>query len=510
MTAECELQRRLRLRRIHSFGTRPMLFHRCLRVAAIVTILLLITFIRDFFVRDALQEVKWKNETIVLATAIPTIATTELLTTTPTTVPIRENLNQPSTSSSLSKHKQKQKQKQNQKFNNTRTINAFNQSILNNNNNNTSTILVKAKIPYNKTLRGNVTEPRKKQEHTILPLNQSSFTETHFHLPAMLHDDPDHHQSQEQRDLFLAKYCHLEGTDWFPPDDSWQWRAPAAVIAGTHAAGIPGIVQAMHVSEAKQNRNFFFHKHFAKFLTRKGKVKVWSARQRLWNRNYKALKVSKDLITIDATEGYLFHSTTVPVRLLCTCPWIKLVIVLRNPVDRVWGHYQEFKTHHNLRIPLEEWIANDVMLLQDVGLLPGNGSKQKQFDLAPDEDDAYALYMQFVKEGPVGQGLYEIQLRHWLAALQALGRDLNTSVLILRYEEWKSNPQGVLQHIIDFLGLPSRDTVIRNLQLVDQSLASKVMDPETRAQLETIYAPFNKKLYQMLGWQEVWKGESDQ
>ena len=126
------------------------------------------------------------------------------------------------------------------------------------------------------------------------------------------------------------------------------------------------------------------------------------------------------------------------------------------------------------------------------------------------KDDAYALYMQFVKEGPVGQGLYEIQLRHWLAALQALGRDLNTSVLILRYEEWKSNPQGVLQHIIDFLGLPSRDTVIRNLQLVDQSLASKEMDPETRAQLETIYAPFNKKLYQMLGWQEVWKGESDQ
>ena len=118
MTAECELQRRLRLRRIHSFGTRPMLFHRCLRVAAIVTILLLITFIRDFFVRDALQEVKYKNETIVLATAIPTIATTELPTTTPITVPIQEHSSQPSISFSLSKHKQKQKQ--NQKFNNTR------------------------------------------------------------------------------------------------------------------------------------------------------------------------------------------------------------------------------------------------------------------------------------------------------------------------------------------------------------------------------------------------------
>lgn len=529
-SVERELRRR-RLRRRPSFGKMPMLFHRCIRVAAIVTVLLLMTFIKDMLLQDSddVEDVELKNisslviggDTVTgkeqLRDSEEANESINLLETDqkqeqplakppssariPVSKPADEPVtNNPSTNPTKPKPTnlptpQPLKVSQPTRFDSGNAepgeASAAKTTTVRN-----STITSLSKPSSSKTST---------TKHTILKLNRSSFTETHFHLPSMLQDDPDHHLSQKQRDQFLSTYCFVEGTDWFPPDGSWELRAPAAVLAGAHSAGISGLVKLLDATTSNQ---FFYQRSFGKFMSKSGKVQVKSARQRLWSRNVKPIQTSKTRISIDATEGYLFHSTTVPVRILCTCPWVKLIVMLRNPVDRVWGQYQEFKKTHNLKLSLEEWISPDLLALRQVGLIPDpNNTKSTVVD----EDEAYALYLQIAQEGPVGHGLYEIQLRHWLGALQAMGRDLNTSVLILRFEEMKSNPKVILQHVTDFLGLPSleKTTVRRSLQLVDRGQASTAMDPDTRLELEAIFASFNAKLYDMLGWQAVWNDESE-
>jgi outer membrane biosynthesis protein TonB len=545
-TAERELRRR-RLRRHHSFGKVPMLFHRCLRVAAIVTVLVLVTFIKDFLLQDSddVEEVELKN---ISANVIGsdsnsgsgTVTGKEQLRETHLPDRIQEK---DDTNESIDPEEPEQKQEQplvkppslasipvsrptDEPATNKRKENPIkpkpsnspthqpiktSQPTRSDSSNaepgeaSATTAAKTTTLRNNTTLSKAASSKASTTKHTILKLNRSSFTETHFHLPSMLQDDPDHHLSQQQRDQFLSTYCFVEGTDWFPPDGSWKLRAPAAVFAGAHAAGISGLVKLLDATTSNQ---FFYQRSFGKFMTKSGKVRVWSARQRLWSRNFKPVQTSETRVSIDATEGYLFHSTTVPVRILCTCPWVKLIVMLRNPVDRVWGQYQEFKQNHNLKLSLEEWIAPDLKALREVGLIPDPNNTNST---VVDEDEAYALYLQIAQEGPIGHGLYEIQLRHWLGALQAMGRDLNTSVLILRFEEMKSSPNVILQHVTDFLGLPSLETtsIRRSLQLVDRGQASTAMDPDTRLELEAVFAPFNEKLYDMLGWQAVWKDESE-
>ena len=494
--------RRLRSpRRSNSFGTMPILFHRCLRIASIATVLVIISIVKDLLLERAqhqafMEDVEFKTSrnNVTLSRPFSSLVS-------PPSSPVAENVN-------------------------------VNRS--NNNNNNKKPSKAPPSAKPHRTKRPTAKASNKKTAVRRNGLNTTNQNQTilQFNLSSSFSTGKDAQQQQQlQRDLFAEMYCQLEGTnDWLPADQtSWKWRAPAAVMAGSHATGIRTLMAQLvqrnnHVLPTRHSSNVqFFQSHaFKKFMTRQGKVNVATARQRMWSRNYpvKALESNDNTITIDATEGYLFHSTTVPIRLLCTCPWIKLIVILRNPVDRLWEHYQEFRKNHNLRVSLEDWIAADLQILQKVGLIqdPKNNSIDK---MTVDEDEAYALYLQTAMEGPIGHGLYEIQLRQWLVALQAMGRDLKTSVLILRLEEWETNPNGMIQHVVEFLGLPPNNTTRttknntttttttnRQLQLVYKSQGSSFMDPDTRLKLETLYAPFNNKLYHMLGWQDVWKASN--
>lgn len=56
--------------------------------------------------------------------------------------------------------------------------------------------------------------------------------------------------------------------------------------------------------------------------------------------NADALFKYPSLLTGESTPSYLLHSDVVIPRLKAVCPWAKLLVVLRDPVDRAYSQYQ--------------------------------------------------------------------------------------------------------------------------------------------------------------------------
>ena len=336
---------------------------------------------------------------------------------------------------------------------------------------------------------------------------------------------------------FVDEYCALEGAEWFPstPETKWHQRAPYFVIAGSLEAGVPSITKrlAQHSQLLEhQHPPFFLAKNFKPFLAAATsavssslssstttttmtmtmtykKPKILSARQYLYNMAYYTAKDLKNknntlLKAFDASTGYLFWSSTVPINLLCTCPWTKIIVVLRNPVDRLMAHYQS-AGRLGLKIGIEAWMEADLKLLKDtIATMPSSST-------ASSSASWWSTYLSLIRDdAPIGRGIYEIQLRQWLSVLDKMGK--LDDILILNYEDWRRSPSLVWTRILDFLqlpeefpsNLPNASEPVPPFLDGDGTTASSSMDPSLRKKLIKYYKPYNRKLYDLLGWDQVW------
>ncbi len=51
------------------------------------------------------------------------------------------------------------------------------------------------------------------------------------------------------------------------------------------------------------------------------------------------LKLCPSCLTGDSTPSYLLHSDLVIPRVKAVCPWVKIIVMLRDPIDRALSHY---------------------------------------------------------------------------------------------------------------------------------------------------------------------------
>jgi hypothetical protein len=67
------------------------------------------------------------------------------------------------------------------------------------------------------------------------------------------------------------------------------------------------------------------------------------------------------LVSGEATPYYIFHPL-VPDRVYKLFPNVKLIVLLRNPVDRAWSHY-----HHEVRGGFEQLSFEEAILSKLTG-----------------------------------------------------------------------------------------------------------------------------------------------
>ena len=185
-------------------------------------------------------------------------------------------------------------------------------------------------------------------------------------------------------------------------------------------------------------------------------------------------KTNQKLLSGEASPGYLFKPM-VPGRMKDLLPDVKLIVILRNPVDRAYSDY-----HHSIRggkdtLSFEKAIESEEercaeeweRVLKDPNFRPRN----------------YMAYSYLAK------GLYADSLERWFKHYD------RKQFLILATEDFHKNPQLILDQIFDFLGVSSFQAEnLRNLNVGEYNK----MNVDTRKLLVEYFKPHNEKLYNLL------------
>jgi hypothetical protein len=297
----------------------------------------------------------------------------------------------------------------------------------------------------------------------------------------------------------------------------YQHRAPYALIVGAMKAGTSSLNSYLEehskIMRTKMKELHFYDFKFDNYTTTEGILRggARKAYGEIYEQNvaFGTLKTNKNIIALDDSPRYLFWSERVPARVLCVTPsWVKILAILRNPIDRAFSQYNMFYSKpgkvqkKGVAFTFEEWIENDIEDMRNTGVLQDE-IPPEEFRNSPEEEAAWKAYTRMGSHAPIGRGLYAIQLRQWFNAFKEAGKSLN-DVLVIQSELMKEEPNLVYANILGFLGLrhePLKDSDEKFVGKYNISLKT-----ETRKMLELLYAPYNQELYELLGddWTGVW------
>jgi hypothetical protein len=182
----------------------------------------------------------------------------------------------------------------------------------------------------------------------------------------------------------------------------------------------------------------------------------------------------------EATPYYLFHPLT-PQRMARDLPSCKLIVLLRNPVDRAVSQYHHARAWGYEELSLEQGIRQETARLQ--------GEEER---LRRDDN-----YRSFAHQhlSYVARGRYALQLERWF---EHFDRD---QFLILKAEDLFTEPEAVVAESQRFLGLtpqPPADLHGRNIRSYDS------VSDALQSELQATFEPENQRLRNLLGRDFAW------
>ena len=193
------------------------------------------------------------------------------------------------------------------------------------------------------------------------------------------------------------------------------------------------------------------------------------------SRYYFYKKMNQKLLTGEASPTYFFYPT-VPSRMKKILPDIKLIVILRNPIDRAYSHY-----HHIIRTKRETISSFEKAIELEEERCTGERER-----LIKDPNFVPTHYR---NHSYLTGGIYADHLENWFKYYS------KKQFLILTTEDFRSNSQQTLDQIFDFLGVaPFQVANLRNLNVGNY----KKMNKNTRKFLIEYFKPHNKRLAKLL------------
>lgn len=186
-------------------------------------------------------------------------------------------------------------------------------------------------------------------------------------------------------------------------------------------------------------------------------------------------------LNVEASPYYLYHPA-VPARVKALLPEVRLIALLRDPVERTWSGYLHAR-ERGLE-PLEFADALDA----EAGRLRG----EEQRMLA---DPSYASHAHR-HHSYQARGLYADQLRRWLEHFP------RERLLLLKAEDLYADAPGVTRRVLGFLGLPEMPGIQPSWR---NSTPDKTpMPDEIRDRLRRYFEPANAALRDIAGPEFDW------
>jgi hypothetical protein len=185
-------------------------------------------------------------------------------------------------------------------------------------------------------------------------------------------------------------------------------------------------------------------------------------------------------LTGEASPYYVFHPH-VPSRVARVLPNIKLIALLRNPVDRAYSHYQHERRRGFETLSFAEAIAQESARIEH--------EAERML-----KDEQYTSY-NHQHYSYLSRGIYVDQLERWMRVFPS------EQLLILRSEQLYAEPAATIGQVMSFLGIPTPTPKV-NRQHSAPTYAK--LDAAMRERLVEYFKPHNRRLSDYLGRRFDW------
>jgi hypothetical protein len=231
-----------------------------------------------------------------------------------------------------------------------------------------------------------------------------------------------------------------------------------------HPAIQPARVKELHFFDLEYRRGLRWYRSF--FPSR-------------WLRS-RAARSGRAVVAGEATPYYLFHPH-VPRRIARDLPGVRLLAILRNPVDRAWSQHRHEVAEGRETLPFAEAVR-----CEEERLAP---------ELARLARDEHAISTIHQHHSYLARGRYAEQLERWLALFP------RERLLVLGAEALYADPAATVTRVHAFLGVEPRRL---EAPRVHNPSDGAPPDAAARAALTEFFRPHNRRLFELLGADLGW------
>ncbi len=209
----------------------------------------------------------------------------------------------------------------------------------------------------------------------------------------------------------------------------------------------------------------------------------------------KAENIRKNsIITGEATPSYLIDPR-VPKRILSLLPKVKLIALLRNPIDRAISHY-----HLNVLLGIEK-LSFEQAVKNESERIKISFENLENITSKDENSVSYFLRMlsfkpeNYFKFSYLYSGCYYNHLKNWFDVFP------REQILVIKSEDFFENPKIIFEEVQGFLELP-----IIDLQKYWRAYEIKYssVSENMKKYLQNYFEPHNSKLYELLKMDYHW------
>lgn len=186
--------------------------------------------------------------------------------------------------------------------------------------------------------------------------------------------------------------------------------------------------------------------------------------------------LGQDRLTGEASPYYMFHPLA-PGRIATDLPSVRLLVLLRDPVERAASHHWDRVQHGVELLPLELAVAMEPERL---------AGERERMEADPGYQSHAYEHFSYLARGRYAEQVEEL--------IGLFGRD---RLLVARSEDLYADPQRTYDDVLEFLGLPPHRPSTFGRHHAHEGRPA--VPDALRADLQTYFAPHNQRLAELLG-----------
>lgn len=257
--------------------------------------------------------------------------------------------------------------------------------------------------------------------------------------------------------------------------------APRFVIIGTQRGGTTSLYNYLtahpQIAGTKRREVHFFDLNYRRGLD-------WYLQQfpPAWRGKAVTLR-QREILTGESSPYYLFHPL-VPQRLRAALPAAKLIVLLRNPVDRAFSHYQLMRKKGREALTFADAVeAEPERLAADAEAM---------------ECDPHYHSRAHFDHSYLARGVYADQLQRWLDVFP------REQLHVIKSEDLYRDPHAACTETLRFLDPKLIESYQGNGYEQFNATAAAEMPKPLRERLEDFFRPHNDRLCSLLGRNLRW------